>query len=320
MILCSQMFLRNKSIQQIISFSPGKDNDILPLKSNTKVTSAQNISKISNNLNNTSKKIKSKTGIKMNKMKSGDKILINKDKINKQSSKSKKTKEKSPGNHEILKYQTLEVAKANEIISKNSPNMESNIIQSEQQKNKEGVEFNSKLLAQNSDFLSFIEKHEKLQEMSKNRRIKNKDSSIASTNTGATTNINFPNLVSNKFVRPFSGDENKQTKGKVFEVDKKKLLVRPKTAQIQNESKSNNENRFGVITPTNLEIDRPDEYSNHMPLIEEKSSHKSTTDYKLSSNHSGSKERRENKFWESPKVGILNEGRKKNEDSLSSSK
>lgn len=156
--------------------------------------------------------------------------------------------------------------------------------------------------------------------MNKNRRTKNKDSSIASTNTGATTNINFPNHVANKFVRPFSGDENKQTKGKVFEVDKKKLLVRPKTAQIFEETKSNNENRFSVITPTNFEIDKHDEWSNNMPLIEEKSSNKSTTDCKVSNNRSECQEQREKQFCESPKVGVINEARKKQDSSSASKK
>lgn len=125
---------KKKSVQQIISFSPGKENDVLPMKSSTKGNSAQNISKISNNPNNTSKKIKSKTGIKMSKVKSSDKLLINKDKISRPLTRTKKGKDKSPVVQENLKYQTLEAAQVNDIISKNSPNNEVNNLLSEQQK------------------------------------------------------------------------------------------------------------------------------------------------------------------------------------------
>ena len=271
-------------------------------------------------INSQSKKIKSKGGIKISKLKSEDKIFINKEKISRPSLRSKKLKDKSPWNQDATNFQTLEQVKMHDIISKNSPFTEITNTQTEQQKNKEGIEFNSKMLSQNSDFLSFVEKHEKLQEMNKNRRIKNKDNSLASTNTGVTTNINFTSQGITKIVRPFSGNENKQISLKNGFEAEKKIIVRPKTAQIQNNSKHSNDNKMSIVTPSNIENDKQDDFSNRLPLIEEKSSQKSFSEYRISSQHSDEKQLNEKQLYDSPKISEIDENKKINNESLSASK
>ena len=204
-------------------------------------------------MKNSVKKSKNKKNLKINKAKVNKKLTLKKDKIENSASRNINKKESNEA-FDKIKYQTLEAPKLEQICSfSNHTNNQgvSPTMQNTQEKktsvilSKHGSDFSiippsntenkiePKVPQMNTDFLSFVEKHEQMYKSNKDRRLLQKDSSIGSTNTKMTTNINN---VSKKTTvikpnRPFSGDTIKQgCKGKRL-VKKKLPLSRPKTAK-----------------------------------------------------------------------------------------
>jgi hypothetical protein len=166
--------------------------------------------------------------------------------------------------------------------------------------------------SKNEDFLTSVERHEKLHQMNKNRRLKTKDYSMASTNTGITNCVNeFNSKVTNKLKRPFSGEPikvNKESKFKSRNNKNSKVLqrgkpMRPKTAKFKKESNKNHDflskNTNQILIPNNFDDKQMEIFSSHLPDIEEKSLDKSLIPEELMLSKTKVKENdnsRKNKF------------------------
>ena len=200
-------------------------------------------------------KVKSKK-MKLSKIKSQNKLVVKKDKILDTSSRSKK-KQKSPSNaFDKLKYHTLEIPQIIESIGH---------AQSPSNFNTQG-DAHTIIPDKSSDFLKFVEEHEKKHAVSKEKRTSVKENSPLSTNTGNTTNIGCTTSVVGlskkldqiKLNRPFSGDSKKQEKSQNKELMKKKApLARPKTAKNKNENLEKSlENKLSSFNPSSHEEEK----------------------------------------------------------------
>lgn len=119
--------------------------------------------------------------------------------------------------------------------------------------------------------MSFVEEHEKAHQINKDRRLKNKDNSVASTNTGNTNSVKNLCLKPNQLKpnRPFSGDLTNQDQKKEKILFKKKIpLARPKTAKPENLGLEEGTNRYTTFNPCSTEEEKAlDNRSSHLPEI-----------------------------------------------------
>ena len=134
---------------------------------------------------------------------------------------------------------------------------------------------------QKDDFLDFVERHEMMHQINKEKRINAKELSMASTYSNST-NVK-PN-------RPFSGDVNKKhgSKGSQVGSNNKILppnkLIRPHSSkfpgQFMHQFDNITEQKTSEMAPTQCEEEKG------LPTLEECSSRKSETEYDLSSENS----------------------------------
>ena len=209
------------------SFSPTKEYKATVGKAKN-MQSSQTYSKPNLSLSNVANKGRKKIQLK-NKHNIG-RPVIKKDKIKGTitmsnnyigSNTKSKNSEKSPRQFDD-KASTHEIPTIYTSKRKTSPIHEQGVETKEKgsklkSKSKEKV---SEAVENNEDFLSFVEKHEKLHQMNKNRRLKTKDSSLASTNTGNTNSVaGFTNKITkHKLNRPFSGEPVKINKNSTIKL------------------------------------------------------------------------------------------------------
>lgn len=254
---------------------------------------AHNQSKASISIHNVSKRVRSKKKVRLNKVKSS-RLLIKKEKI-RNSSKNKR-KSKSPRQIDDKKFKTTEITKTFDPKSQQSPQVHLD------KKDVTPVmiskaEFATNIPSSKDDFLSFIEKHEVMHQMSKEKRMNNKENSIASTNTGCTNS---------KISRPFSGDpKTQESKRKILPNGKNKTGVfrsrESSSANYKNKPERflYNDNNTVTAAPTHIEEDK------YLPDIEETLSKNSDTEYELSPDE-GSVEKSLGKTNKNSTVGTNN--------------
>lgn len=137
----------------------------------------------------------------------------------------------------------------------------------------------------NSDFLKFVEEHEKRHLVNKERRSKEVDSESVMTANSTVGNRLERKVEQIRLHRPFSGDVMRQEEAEL--VRRKGPAERPKTAK--NDAlglERSTDNKLSSFGHSSHEDEKLLERSNKLPEIVEGSSKKSSTDYEYSSENS----------------------------------
>ena len=263
------------------SFSPAKDIEQSINRQPKGVKISHNSSKPNIILQNPSERSRSKKKVRLNKVKSG-KLPISKNKI-KGTNKMNKSSSKSPKQMDEIQHQPVELMKTSDF----KPQFLSNTLKSEGldktplMKQKEIALAKASNEDDNEDFLAFVEKHELMHQINKEKRLGNKELSLASTYAGST-NINK--------TRPFSGDQIKNMDSKYsYVINKSKIipnnkLNRPHTAEFH--SKLGKHLDMQNEYPMSEALLTISDECNHLPNIQETSSIKTDTEYELSPENS----------------------------------